>query len=176
MSDEAAVMVEPTACAVHGALSAGIVDGDTVVVLGAGTLGLLTIAAVRRYTPRRHQSLAVAKYPVQRELARELGRRPWSSSPASCAGPCAAPPARSPWATATSSGSPGRADVVIDCVGSDDQPRRRRWPWCAPAVGSPWSACPAHVHVDLTGLWQREIALAGALRLRHRGGGLRHLG
>ena len=40
MSDEAAVMVEPTACAVHGALAASAADGDTVAVIGAGTLGL----------------------------------------------------------------------------------------------------------------------------------------
>ncbi|MGZ4695767.1 MAG: alcohol dehydrogenase catalytic domain-containing protein, partial [Acidimicrobiales bacterium] len=51
MSDEAAVIVEPTACAVHGALAAtGAGIDETVVVLGTGTLGLLTIAALRRFT------------------------------------------------------------------------------------------------------------------------------
>src|SRR6478735_12117043 len=73
MSDEAAVIVEPTACAVHGALAAvaGGVDG-TVVVLGTGTLGLLTIAALRRFT-QAGTVVAVAKHPVQRELALSLG-------------------------------------------------------------------------------------------------------
>src|SRR3954452_1044673 len=46
-TDEDAVMVEPTACAVHGALRAAVTDGETVVVIGAGTLGLCTIAALR---------------------------------------------------------------------------------------------------------------------------------
>ena len=52
-TDEAAVMVEPTACAVHGALAADVAEGDTVVVLGSGALGLLTIAALRRYRQKR---------------------------------------------------------------------------------------------------------------------------
>ena len=49
LSDEAAVMVEPTASAVHAVAKANI-DGGTVVVQGAGTMGLLTIAALRQYT------------------------------------------------------------------------------------------------------------------------------
>ena len=46
-SDEAAVMVEPAACAVHAALAAEISGGESLVVLGAGTLGLCVIAALR---------------------------------------------------------------------------------------------------------------------------------
>ena len=65
-------MVEPTACAVHGALAAGVADGDTVVVIGSGTLGLLVVAALRRHTPAG-AIIVGAKYPTQRELARDLG-------------------------------------------------------------------------------------------------------
>ena len=50
LSDESAVMVEPAACAVHAALAAGVTEGSNVVVLGAGTLGLCTIAALRQLT------------------------------------------------------------------------------------------------------------------------------
>ena len=39
-------MVEPTACAVHAALSAGVDAGDVVAVVGAGTLGLAVVAAL----------------------------------------------------------------------------------------------------------------------------------
>ncbi len=159
MSDEAAVMVEPTACAVHGALSAGVTDGNTVVVIGSGTLGLLTIAALRQLTPAG-TILAVAKYPVQRELARSLGAT------------AVVEPAELKRAVRRTTGSlalgdgdivrlTGGADVVIDCVGSEAsladalavvRPRGR-----IAMVGM-----PGHVHVDLTGLWQREITLAGA--------------
>jgi len=159
MSDEAAVMVEPTACAVHGALAAGVRDGDTVVVIGSGTLGLLTIAALRHFTPAG-TILAVAKYAAQRDLALALG----ASS--------VAEPAELKRAVRRATGSlalgdgdivrlTGGADVVIDCVGSETsladalavvRPRGR-----ITMVGM-----PGHLHVDLTGLWQREIALAGA--------------
>src|SRR5690606_25998495 len=75
LPDEAAVMVEPTACAVHSVLS--LLDPATegprsIVVIGAGTLGLLTIAALRHFGATG-TVIAVAKHPVQRQLARELG-------------------------------------------------------------------------------------------------------
>src|SRR6478735_39999 len=70
MSDEAAVMVEPTACAVHAAT---VVDNAaTVAVIGAGTLGLLTIAALRGASGVG-TIIGTAKHPEQRRLARELG-------------------------------------------------------------------------------------------------------
>ncbi|MCH2412384.1 MAG: alcohol dehydrogenase catalytic domain-containing protein, partial [Acidimicrobiales bacterium] len=71
-SDESAVMVEPTACAVHAALVADVPDGAIVTVLGAGTLGLLTIAALRTFAKPR-TVVATARYPSQRRLAAELG-------------------------------------------------------------------------------------------------------
>ncbi|MGH9182848.1 MAG: alcohol dehydrogenase catalytic domain-containing protein, partial [Acidimicrobiales bacterium] len=48
MADEAAVMVEPAACALRGALSVEP-GAATVVVIGAGTLGLCAVAALRRW-------------------------------------------------------------------------------------------------------------------------------
>ena len=43
LSDEAAVMIEPTACAAHAALR---YQGHETVIIGAGTVGLLTLAAI----------------------------------------------------------------------------------------------------------------------------------
>ncbi|HEY5244106.1 MAG TPA: alcohol dehydrogenase catalytic domain-containing protein, partial [Acidimicrobiales bacterium] len=40
------VVLEPVACAVHAVLAAGLRDGDTVAVLGAGTVGLAVVAAL----------------------------------------------------------------------------------------------------------------------------------
>jgi threonine dehydrogenase-like Zn-dependent dehydrogenase len=158
-SDEAAVMVEPTACAVHGALAAQVSEGDLVVVLGAGALGLLTIAAVSRLAPPC-TLLAVAKHPVQRELARELG-----ADTVVAPGEVARAVRRVTGTMAVGDGDivrlTGGADVAIDCVGNDAslaqglavvRPRGR-----ITMVGM-----PGHTRVDLTGLWQREITLAGA--------------
>lgn len=72
LADEAAVLIEPFSCAVHAALRARIGRDERVLVNGAGTMGLLTLAAVRTFTAPR-QVLVVAKHPVQRELARALG-------------------------------------------------------------------------------------------------------
>jgi threonine dehydrogenase-like Zn-dependent dehydrogenase len=158
-SDEAAVMVEPTACAVHGALAARVETGDLVVVLGAGALGLLTIAAVRRYAPAC-TVVAVAKHPVQRDLARELG-----ADTVVAPGEVARAVRRATGTMALGDGDivrlTGGADVVIDCVGNDAslaqslavvRPRGR-----ITMVGM-----PGRTQIDLTGLWQREITLAGA--------------
>src|SRR5207248_1361235 len=68
MNDEAAVMVEPTACAVHAAASAA--GHDSAVVLGAGTLGLCATAAL---AAAGAEVLAAAKHPEQRALAADLG-------------------------------------------------------------------------------------------------------
>ena len=45
---------------------------ETVAVIGAGTLGLTTIAALTRWTPPGRLVVA-AKHPHQRRLATELG-------------------------------------------------------------------------------------------------------
>src|SRR2546421_10401653 len=72
LSDEAAVLIEPFACCVHAALRGGATKDDVVVVSGAGTIGLLTIAAVRLFTPPK-RLIAIAKHPTQADLDRKLG-------------------------------------------------------------------------------------------------------
>ena len=47
LSDEAAVMIEPAAVGVHAACKARVEPGATVVVMGSGTMGLVTVAALR---------------------------------------------------------------------------------------------------------------------------------
>ena len=71
LSDEAAVMIEPAACGVHAALSTGIEPDGTVTVIGSGTLGLVTISALRCYFPDV-KILATARYPHQKSLALDL--------------------------------------------------------------------------------------------------------
>ena len=159
LPDEAAVMIEPTACAVHAALAAGVTDGDVVAVLGAGTLGLLTIAALRRHT-RPRTLLGAARYPVQRELAALLGADLVVES-----GEWRRAVRRATGSFAVGDGAierlTGGADVVVDCVGSAASIAD------ALAVVRPGGrvvlvGMPGTVSVDLTGLWHREIALVGA--------------
>src|ERR687890_443220 len=48
--DETAVIIEPLACAVHAALGAAPDPDDTTLVIGAGSVGLFTVAALRHLT------------------------------------------------------------------------------------------------------------------------------
>ena len=65
-------MIEPTACAVHAALDAEVDAGDRVAVLGAGTLGLCTVAALAHLSAPA-TLLVGARYAHQRRLAEALG-------------------------------------------------------------------------------------------------------
>jgi threonine dehydrogenase-like Zn-dependent dehydrogenase len=70
--DARAVLIEPFACALHGVLRAAPAAGDSVLIVGAGTLGLLTLIALRRLTDSGRITV-VAKHPHQAELARKHG-------------------------------------------------------------------------------------------------------
>src|SRR5207248_10260926 len=72
LSDADAVMIEPTACAIHAVRRASIPHDATVLVVGAGSVGLLTVAAVRSLAPTA-RVIAVAKHGRQAAVARDLG-------------------------------------------------------------------------------------------------------
>jgi threonine dehydrogenase-like Zn-dependent dehydrogenase len=72
IDDRAAVLIEPFACALHGALRAAAGSGDTVLVIGAGAIGLLTVAALRA-TGCAARIVVAAKYDHQRRHALALG-------------------------------------------------------------------------------------------------------
>jgi len=72
MSDESAVLIEPFACSVH-AVRANLPEaGERVLVIGAGSIGLLTIAALRALAPDARIT-ALARYDTQRAHASRLG-------------------------------------------------------------------------------------------------------
>jgi threonine dehydrogenase-like Zn-dependent dehydrogenase len=159
--DDAAVLVEPFACCLHAALAVPLPESATAVVLGAGTIGALTVAALRAAGARgrivvaakhAHQASAtrtlgadvlVAPHALDQELAplvhatvhrRRLGRPVWT----------------------------GGADVVFDCVGSqrslDDALRVTRHQGTVVVVGMP--GVPRGI--DWTSLWHKELVVRGA--------------
>lgn len=152
LSDEAAVLVEPTAVAVH---AASLVDAGRVALIGSGTLGLLTIAALRRARPEV-DILATAKHPPQRDLARELG-----------ADMVVAPGeldrvVRSRTGTMRFDNGQlgGGVKAVVDCVGSAES-IAQALRIAAPGGTIHAVGMPGVTTVDLTPLWQREVALKG---------------
>jgi len=155
LSDDDAVMVEPTACAVHAAVAARVEAGDTVAILGAGTLGLCTVAALT-YLTRPATLLVGAKYAHQQRLAEELG-----ADVVVVPGQLARAVRRRSRSLEASHTLTGGCDVVIDCVGSDEslaqalamvRPRGR-----VVLVGM-----PGRVSLDLASLWHREVTVTGA--------------
>jgi threonine dehydrogenase-like Zn-dependent dehydrogenase len=157
LSDEAAVLVEPTACAVHAAAQ---VEAGDVAVIGAGTLGLLTLAAIRRAHPDASIT-ATAKHPHQRSLASELGADRVVA------------PGELERSVRAQSGSmrldngqlTGGIATVVDCVGSADS-IAQALRVVAPGGTIHAVGMPGVTTVDLTPLWQREVALKGAYAYR----------
>jgi len=155
LSDEAAVMLEPAAGGVHAALAARVQPGDSVAVLGTGTMGLCSLAALRALTAAG-TVIATAKYPHQRDLAAQLGAD-------IVVDPREARRAVRRFAGCRMLGDylSGGVDVTIDAVGNPGsitdaiaitRPRGR-----VVLLGMPHAA-----RLDLTGLWHREIELVGA--------------
>jgi len=71
VSPEEALIAEPLACAIHGILKKIPEDNDNCVVVGCGTMGLVTILALKALS--NCNVIAIAKYPFQSEMAKELG-------------------------------------------------------------------------------------------------------
>ncbi len=72
VSDEAAVLAEPFAVALHAVLRNRPRDDQTVLVVGAGVIGLLTLAAIRAIGSRA-RVLITARHPFQVAMAERLG-------------------------------------------------------------------------------------------------------
>ncbi len=159
ISDSRAVLVEPLACAIHAALRAEPEPGATVLVVGAGTVGMLTLLCLREFTGAG-KVLVVAKHGRQRDLARDLGatevvepvdavtalRRATHSYRLT--------PERGPAYLL------GGADVAIDCVGSkaslDLVLRTTRSGGRVVLAGMPATGA------DLAPVWFRELEVTGA--------------
>ena len=161
LTDEQAVMVEPTACAVHAARTVAA-DGDyaSVAVLGAGTLGLLTVAALRAYATIG-TLVATAKYPHQKTLAASLGAdRVCAPSELSRLVRGLTGAFRLDDQNPASGQLTDGVDLVVDCVGSAAS-LTQALEVVAPGGQVLVVGMPGHTSLDLTGLWQRETALRG---------------
>jgi threonine dehydrogenase-like Zn-dependent dehydrogenase len=158
MSNEDAVLVEPMACALHAVRRANVPDGATVLVVGAGSIGLLTLLALQEIA-QPGQVICVAKHPQQRELARKFGATV-VVSPDDALG--AVRRATRAFRLHPERSSPfllGGVDVSFESVGSksslDLALRATRARGRVLLAGMP-------ARVDLTPLWFRELELIGA--------------
>ena len=159
--DEAAVAIEPLACAVHAVLKANPGSNETTLVFGAGSLGLFVVAALRQLTDAGH-IICVAKYARQKKEALRLGADEvvhpsdtYEKLPTALGAEQYRPELGKPVVM-------GGADKVFECVGApgtiEDAGRL-----CAPGGEVTFVGMPgARSCLDLTALWHKEIKLAGA--------------
>jgi threonine dehydrogenase-like Zn-dependent dehydrogenase len=161
LSDEAAVAIEPLACAVHAALGAAPAPDDTTLVIGAGSVGLFTVTALR-YLTDAGRIICVAKHERQRNEALRLGatevvhpRETYTKLPEMLGTTPYIPELGKPVVM-------GGAGKVFECVGAagtmEDALRLARPGGEVILVGMPG----AKSTLDLTALWYKEVRLAGS--------------
>jgi threonine dehydrogenase-like Zn-dependent dehydrogenase len=164
LGDEPAMLIEPLACSIHAALRTAAQPEDTVLVMGAGCLGLLTVAAVKNLTPPR-RLICVAKYPHQAALAKSLGAdQVVTPGEVYQRVRFATQARRIDTVNNLLEKRPvllGGADVVFECAGSasslGDAVRVARGGGKVVLVGM-----PGKEEVDWAPIWQRELQVTGA--------------
>jgi len=145
---------------VHAALKVDPQLGETALVIGAGSVGLFVVAALRQLT-QAGRVVCVAKHERQREEALRLGadevvhpKEMYTSLPEMLGAEVYKPEIGKPVVM-------GGADVTLECVGApgtiEDAVRLTRPEGVVALVGMPG----ARSCLDLTALWHAEVGLAG---------------
>ncbi|MEX0832916.1 MAG: zinc-binding dehydrogenase [Actinomycetota bacterium] len=159
VTDTKAVLVEPLACAIHAALRARPATGESALVIGAGTIGILTVLALKEFTQVRHITV-VAKHPRQRELARGYGADEVVSTDEAVTSVRRSTRAMRLNPERGMSFLLGGVDVAFECVGSraslDLALRTTRAGGRVVLSGIPAEGA------DLTPVWFRELQVMGA--------------
>jgi L-iditol 2-dehydrogenase len=170
VSDEAAVLVEPFACSVHAVRSSLPPPGERVLVVGAGSIGLLTLAALRALAPQA-QVTVLARHVFQREHALRLGAAQVVMDRADrTAALAAAGGARLLKTIIGPPASVGGFDRSFVCVsgraGMEDALRFTRAGGTVVLLGNVRSLDG----LDWTPVWLKELTLRGSLTYGHHGG------
>ncbi len=172
LDDERAVLAEPLACAVRLAERAQVPDDGTVLVSGAGAVGLFATLALRELT-NAGRIMVVAKHSRQRELARAFGATDVVRPEETMRAVRRATGAHRVAGTKVYAGregagmelasSPdlllGGVDVAIDCVGS--APSVELALNCTRAGGRVVLSGMPGPGIDLSAVWFRELEVAG---------------
>lgn len=153
--NERGLLAEPLAVVLRGLRLASFDPGDPVLILGAGTIGLLTVAALKLLGHRGTIEI-VARHVLQARLAAEFGavvRR----SPEEAAKERGGKEYPAPWGP---SAWRGGFPCVVDAAGTESSLDQALW-----AVREGGTilllGAPGTVKLDLSPLWFRGIRLVG---------------
>ncbi|MGZ5353222.1 MAG: zinc-dependent alcohol dehydrogenase [Actinomycetota bacterium] len=159
LPDRRAVLVEPLSCAIHTAMRANVQPDATVVLIGAGAIGVLTLLALKELTPAG-EVIVVAKHGKQQDWARSFGANDVVEPKEATNAVRRSTHAMKLRPERGQSYLLGGADVAIDCVGSrsslDSALRLVKAGGRVVVSGIPVGGA------DLTPLWFREIELVGS--------------
>jgi threonine dehydrogenase-like Zn-dependent dehydrogenase len=162
LSDEQAALLEPAAAGVHAALRHQPKPGENVLVIGAGTLGLLTTQAIRVLSPNANIAV-LARHPFQIEMATRMGAMRILSVEGSTAEVARLTEAQHFRRRLGAEMLVGGFDAIYDTIGdAASLESALRWVRGGGAVvlvgARMWP-----MHLDLTPVWHQEIALIGAV-------------
>jgi threonine dehydrogenase-like Zn-dependent dehydrogenase len=159
LSNERAVVVEPLACAVHSVRRVDVPANATVAIIGAGTVGLMTLLALRAIAPEAAVQV-IAKHKHQQDRAMALGAAAVHQPDRAARAIRRTTTARMHVPEFGSEFLLGGVDVVFECTGGasglDTALRLTRAGGTVVVSGMPSGS------VDLTPLWFRELQLVGA--------------
>jgi threonine dehydrogenase-like Zn-dependent dehydrogenase len=160
LSDDQALLLEPAAVAVHAALRALPGPGDSVLVIGAGTIGLLLVAALRHLAPDA-EVRCLARHRFQAEAAADLGARVISGGGDLYRRMASDTGARYVKGHLGNEILLGGFDVIFDTVGND-QTLQDALRWCR--GGGRLALVGVNMEpgkVDYSPLWHQEITVIG---------------
>lgn len=159
LPDTRAVLVEPLACAIHAVRRAAVPEGASVLIVGAGTVGLLTLLALRELTSAG-AVYVVAKHGHQQARAKALDATAIIDPDRAARSLRRATAARLHTPERGADFLLGGVDVAFECTGGgaglDTALRLTRAGGTVVVSGMPSGS------VDLTPLWYRELRLIGA--------------
>ncbi|GHO89890.1 zinc-dependent alcohol dehydrogenase [Dictyobacter formicarum] len=167
LTDEQAVMLEPVAVALHAVLRHLPKPGDQVLIIGAGTVGLLVQQIVRALVPQCEISM-LARYPFQVEQATRLGAAHIIYPRDAYEGVQKATNAKVYNGFFGNRTLQGGYDVIYDTIGQKRGMFRRntlhhalRWIRSRGTIVLVGLSLQP-MNIDLTPLWQQEISLLGS--------------
>jgi L-iditol 2-dehydrogenase len=153
LSFDLAALAEPLAIALHSVRISAISANETIAVIGAGPIGLLTIASLRAANAGR--IWAIEPLPHRRELARDLGAD------------AVLEPAEAVAEILRATGQRG-VDCAIDCAaGADTVPQAIRLARNAGRVVLTGIHSTPTFTVDASGMRRKELTLFNVRRSNH---------
>src|SRR5437762_2870032 len=162
MNDEQAVLLEPTAVAVHAVLRRLPQPDEHVLIIGAGTIGLLTLQVIHALIPSATVSV-MARYPFQIEQATRMGATHILYPQDSYQGVERTTGAKLFTGMFNNKMLLGGYEVIYDTIGSNETIHDSlRWA----RAGGTVVLVGLNLHtmrLDLTPIWYQEIDLIGTL-------------